>query len=128
MLIRRTERQTHRGALVARLQGQSENALDRRTFLRRSGLAAGSLAALGALPLGERAQGEGRSAAGCQARQVTIRKSICTHCCGRLHRHRRSLERRVDRPGAELGQSRSTAARIAPRAPRCASWCTATGA
>ncbi len=79
MLIRRTQRETHRGALVARLQGQSENALDRRTFLRRSGLAAGSLAALGALPLG----GVRKAKAGpppAPGAAVTIHKNICTHC------------------------------------------------
>ena len=79
MLIRRTQRQIHRGALVARLQRQSENALDRRTFLRRSGLAAGSLAALGALPLG----GVRKAKAGpppAPGAAVTIHKNICTHC------------------------------------------------
>ena len=52
MLIKRTERQARRGALAAALQGQSGGGLDRRSFLRRSGLVAGGLATLGALPLG----------------------------------------------------------------------------
>ena len=56
-----------------------DGGLDRRTFLRRSGLVAGSLAALGALPLGSRAQGRGRPAAAAGA-TVTRRKNICTHC------------------------------------------------
>ena len=51
MLIKRTERQARRGSLAAALASQSGGALDRRTFLRRSGLAAGGLAAVGALPL-----------------------------------------------------------------------------
>ena len=61
MLIKRSERQARRGSLAAAFAGQSRG-LDRRTFLRRSGLAAGGLAAVGALPLGERAQGRSRPA------------------------------------------------------------------
>ena len=52
MLIKRTERQARRGTLAAALPCQGEDALDRRGFLRRSGLFAGGLAALGTLPLG----------------------------------------------------------------------------
>ena len=51
MLIKRTERQARRGTLAASLASQSGGALDRRSFLRRSGLAVGGLAAVGALPL-----------------------------------------------------------------------------
>ena len=52
MLIKKSERQARRGALAATLESQSGGTLDRRSFLRRSGLAAGSLSALGSLPLG----------------------------------------------------------------------------
>ncbi len=78
MLIKRTERQARRGSLAAAL-GNSGSGLDRRTFLRRSGIAAGGLAALGALPLAgvRKAQAGPPPAAGAA---VTIRKSICTHC------------------------------------------------
>ena len=51
MLIKRTERQARRGTLAGALQSHSDGGLDRRAFLRRSGLAAGGLATLGALPL-----------------------------------------------------------------------------
>ena len=79
MLIKRTERQARRGTLAGALQGQSEGRLDRRAFLRRSGLVAGGLATLGALPLGSvrKAQAGPPPPAGAQ---VTIRKNICTHC------------------------------------------------
>ncbi len=50
MLIKRTERQARRGHLAA-LASQGSGGLDRRSFLRRSGLTAGGLATLGALPL-----------------------------------------------------------------------------
>jgi formate dehydrogenase major subunit len=78
VLIKRTERQALRGNLAA-FASQSDRGLDRRTFLRRSGLVAGSLRALGALPLANvrRAEAGPPPPAGAQ---VTIRKSVCTHC------------------------------------------------
>jgi len=79
MLIRRAERHLHRGAFPERLQGQSGNGLDRRAFLRRSGLAAGSLAALGSLPLASVRQAQAGPPPPPGA-QVLRRKNICTHC------------------------------------------------
>ena len=78
MLIKRTERQARQGSLAA-LAAKDDRGLDRRSFLRRSGLTAGGLAALGALPLASvrRAEAGPPPAKGAQ---VTIRKSICTHC------------------------------------------------
>jgi formate dehydrogenase major subunit len=79
VLIRKSERQARRGALAAALASHSNGGLDRRTFLRRSGLAAGALAGLGTLPLGgvRRAEAGPAPAPGVA---VTVRKSICTHC------------------------------------------------
>ncbi len=79
MLIKRTERQARRTALAGVLADRNGGGLDRRAFLRRSGLAAGSLAALGALPLGSvrKAEAGPPPAAGAA---VTLRKNICTHC------------------------------------------------
>ena len=78
MLIKRIERESRRGSLAA-LAGQSEGGLDRRAFLRRSGVAAGALAGLGALPLGSvrKAKAGPPPAPGAE---VVRRKSICTHC------------------------------------------------
>ena len=79
MLIKKTERQARRGRLAEAFADQSGSGVDRRSFLRRSGLAAGSLAALGALPLtGVRKAEAGPPAA--KGATVTVRKSICTHC------------------------------------------------
>ncbi len=78
MLIKRTERAARRSTLTASLADQSAG-IDRRGFLRRSGLAAGGLAALGSLPL----TGVRKAQAGPPPEKgaaVTIRKSICTHC------------------------------------------------
>jgi formate dehydrogenase major subunit len=79
VLIKKTERQARRGRLAAALADQSGAALDRRSFLRRSGLVAGGLATLGAVPLGSvrKAQAGPPPAPGAT---VTIRKSMCTHC------------------------------------------------
>jgi formate dehydrogenase major subunit len=79
VLIKRTEREARRGTLAAALVGQSGGALDRRGFLRRSGLVAGGLATLGALPLGSVRKAEAGPPPKAGA-PVEARKSICTHC------------------------------------------------
>jgi formate dehydrogenase major subunit len=77
VLIKRTERQVRRGTLSAALAEQN-GILDRRAFLRRSGLVAGGLASLGALPLAGMRKSE---AAFLNAEAAaTIRKNMCTHC------------------------------------------------
>src|SRR5258708_27509438 len=78
MLIKRTERQARRGTLADAFAGQAQGHLDRRTFLRRSGLTVGGLAAVGALPLATVRKAD---AAGSMATSgATIRKNVCTHC------------------------------------------------
>jgi len=63
--------------LSSALAGMTEDAVDRRTFLRRSGLAVGGLAAATTLASGrvQAAQGVGSSDA-----PIEIKKSVCTHC------------------------------------------------
>src|SRR5207344_936041 len=78
MLIKRTDRQARRGTLADAFAGQTQGHLDRRTFLRRSGLTVGGLAAVGALPLATVRKAD---AAGSVATSgATVRKNICTHC------------------------------------------------
>jgi formate dehydrogenase major subunit len=79
VLIKRTEREGRRGTLAAALASQINGGLDRRAFLRRSGLAAGGLAALGTLSLTgvRKAEAGPPPAAGAV---VTRTKAICTHC------------------------------------------------
>src|SRR3981189_2332550 len=80
MLTKRSERQARRGPVAWVLASRSsDNNLDRRSFLRRSGLAAGSLAALGSLPLGSIRQAEAGPPPPSGA-TVTARKNRCTHC------------------------------------------------
>ena len=81
MLIKRTQHRSEtasRGSIAAGLSGQT-GGLDRRTFLRRSGLAGGALAALGTLPIGSVRKAQA-AAAGPLTSGATIRKSVCTHC------------------------------------------------
>jgi len=79
VLIKRTERQVRRNSLSVALADRNGGGIDRRAFLRRSGLAAGSLAALGALPLGSVRKAEAATAMP-QGAGITLRKNICTHC------------------------------------------------
>jgi formate dehydrogenase major subunit len=77
VLIKRTERQARRSSLAATVGSQSSIGLDRRSFLRRSGLVAGGLATIGAMPLASVQKAE---AAGTNVAGATIRKNVCTHC------------------------------------------------
>ncbi|HET6943378.1 MAG TPA: formate dehydrogenase subunit alpha [Sphingomicrobium sp.] len=79
MLIKRSERHRVReGSAVAPVANSSSD-LDRRTFLKRSGAAAGALAALGNLPLGGLRKAEAGPPPPAGA-TVTTRKNFCTHC------------------------------------------------
>jgi len=79
MLVKKAECKARRGALASALTTNWSIALDRRGFLRRSGLAAGALAGLGALPLSviRKARAGPPPPPGAS---VTMRKNVCTHC------------------------------------------------
>jgi formate dehydrogenase major subunit len=79
VLIKRTDRQARRGALAATLANQSTGGLDRRTFLRRSGLTVGGLAAVGALPLASVRKADAAAGSNPGA-GAALRKNVCTHC------------------------------------------------
>ena len=79
MLIKRSERHRVRGGSAAAQEVNSSVGSDRRTFLKRSGVAVGALAALGHLPLDglRKAQAGPPPSAGAT---VATRKNVCTHC------------------------------------------------
>jgi formate dehydrogenase major subunit len=79
VLIKRAQREVRRSTIGAALPPEPRCDLDRRSFLRRSGLLAGGLAALGSLSVGAVRKAE----AGPPPRPgaaVTVRKNVCTHC------------------------------------------------
>ena len=79
MFIKKSEHYRGRGRATGIDASESNGGLDRRLFLKRSGVTAGALAALGSLPLG----GIRKAEAGPPAPPgvlVTTRKNICTHC------------------------------------------------
>jgi len=77
VLIKRAERTVRPQRAV--FDTPEEHAIERRTFLRRSGLTAGGLAVIGSLPLGGVRQAKAGPPPPAGA-QVERRKSICTHC------------------------------------------------
>src|SRR5687768_16297559 len=78
MLMKRREGSAGREHLQGITAGLASGVLDRRTFLRRSGLTAGGTVALGLMPLGSVRKAE----AGPQVigAATEIRKNVCTHC------------------------------------------------
>jgi formate dehydrogenase major subunit len=79
VLTKKSDRHARRGGFASALLSQAGGGVDRRTFLRRSGLAAGGLAALGTLPLGRVHKAEAAGAGPALQNGVT-RKNVCTHC------------------------------------------------
>jgi formate dehydrogenase major subunit len=77
VLIKKSHRDARRGSLAGHFATQTQG-VDRRTFLRRSGIAAGALAGI-ALPLDNVRKAQAADA-GPLTKGATIRKSICTHC------------------------------------------------
>ncbi len=76
-MLRKTSNRAAGNAHLSRtLSGLTGGAVDRRTFLKRSGLAAGGLAAAGTLSGGmvKKAKAQSGSA------KVEVIKSVCTHC------------------------------------------------
>jgi len=79
MLIKRRDDQAARGKLQSMVAGLSSGLVDRRSFLKRSGLMAGGLAAVGALPLGTIRKAEA-APYGVGGAALELKKNICTHC------------------------------------------------
>ncbi len=78
MLIKRKEGQAPRGAFLSTINGMAAERLDRRSFLRRSGLAAGGLAVLGSLSVGTVREAKAKMPV--PGKPVEVKTNICTHC------------------------------------------------
>ena len=103
MLIKRKSGEASRSKLQALAAGLASEAVDRRTFLKRSGLAVGGLAAVGLDPARLGAQGRGGRRR-CPGAPIEIKKNICTHCSVGCTVTAEVAERRLGRPGAVLGE------------------------
>ncbi len=77
MLRKKTNGAANGSRLAKALHGLTGSAVDRRTFLRRSGLTAGGVAAAGVLSGGMVTKAKAQTAA---AGAMEIKKSVCTHC------------------------------------------------
>ncbi len=77
MLRKKTSDVARRTRLSSAIEAAGALAMDRRSFLRRSGVAGGALATVGALGGGMVRRAEAQAAA---SGKVEIKKSICTHC------------------------------------------------
>ena len=79
MLIRKSDRRPERAKRIDAVTDEASGKLDRRTFLKQSGITAGALAAVGELALHSVRRVEAGPPPPVGA-SVTIRKNICTHC------------------------------------------------
>jgi formate dehydrogenase major subunit len=77
MLRKKTNGVARGPRLSSALQELTHKAIDRRTFLKRSGLAVGGIAAASTLSSGMVRQAQAQTAG---ATPIEIRKSVCTHC------------------------------------------------
>lgn len=76
MLIKKSDKAVSGSRLKNALSGSIGGAVNRRTFLKRSGLTAGGAAVAGALPLGFAKKVEAQA----MKKKVDIKSSVCTHC------------------------------------------------
>jgi len=77
MLTKKSNGVAGRPRLTKALAGVVGGSMDRRTFLKRSGVAAGGVALASAMPTGMVQQAKAASAAAGDLQQI---KSVCTHC------------------------------------------------
>ena len=76
MLRKKSSNGAAKKAVMAALAGVGQTPVDRRTFLQRSGMTAGGLAAVAGMTGGTMRKAHAQGAAGA----VEIKKSVCTHC------------------------------------------------
>lgn len=80
MLRKKTNGAVSRTRLTQALAGVTSAAVDRRAFLRRSGLAAGGIAAAAGLSSGMLTRADAADPAAAATGEILRRKTVCTHC------------------------------------------------
>ena len=81
MLIKRQDAKARKSRLAATAAASSETVMDRRAFLRRSGLTAGALAAVNGIGLATVRRAEAAAGGGAKAGvPIVLKKNVCTHC------------------------------------------------
>src|SRR5262245_58987976 len=78
MLIKKTNGSAAKTRLGGALAAIAGTTMDRRAFLKRSGLTVGGIAAVSALPLATVQRAEAATPRG--TGPITLRKNVCTHC------------------------------------------------
>ncbi len=78
MLIKRKSADVQRGRLQSAMAGLSSGVMDRRAFLRRSGLMAGGLAAAGTFTVGAIQKADAAGFGPATGNKIV--KNVCTHC------------------------------------------------
>ena len=71
---------TAQGRLARAVSGMHGRTIDRRTFLKRSGVTAGAAAFAAQLPYGAISEAQAASAAAPEATGEQVRRTVCTHC------------------------------------------------
>jgi len=116
-----TRKQDHQSEITGSTAGAgASSVIDRRTFLRRSGVTLGGIAAASALPFSMMKKASAKTAAEAdpKAETKTVR-TICTHCsvgCGIIAEVQKGVW-----TGHRPSTIRSTSVHTAPRAHRFAS-------
>src|SRR6187200_434982 len=77
LLIKKTDGASAAGPRLRRLVGGKLPTMDRRTFLKRSGLVAGAGAFASQLPYGTIGKAD---AANEEATKIEVKRTVCTHC------------------------------------------------
>ena len=80
MLTKRTNGVANGSRLSMALAGTGGGAIDRRTFLKRSGLGAGGVAIAATLPVGMTKKAVGATPTGTYLDKIETVKTVCTHC------------------------------------------------
>jgi formate dehydrogenase major subunit len=120
LLTRKTEGRAERANPLTRaMSALAAKTVDRRAFLKGTGLTAGAAAFASQLPLG--LVGEANAATAAKGGKAETRRTVCTHCSVGCAVDADRPERRLGPPGAGVRFAASTSAPTAPRAPRCAS-------